>query len=73
MSEEQAEGVFSVREVPADAPDEDELELIDEDDEILEQDASDDAAKEAGMSEGGVELPPTDDVVFEDDESGVAR
>lgn len=73
MSEEQVEEVASAKEVPADAPDEDELELIDEDDETLEPDTSDTAAMEAGMSQGGVELPPTEDVNFEEDESGVAR
>lgn len=68
MSEEQDEAV-AVREVPADAPDEDDLELVDEDDETLDEDASD---MEAGMSDGGIELPPTE-VTFETDESGVAR
>jgi hypothetical protein len=73
MSEEQPESVPFEKEVPADAPDVDELGLIDEEDEALEQDASEEATTEAGMSEGGVELTPTQDVKFEEDESGVAR
>jgi hypothetical protein len=50
----------------------DELELIGEDDDVLEQDASDEATAEAGLTEEGVEMAPTDEVRFEEDESGVA-
>lgn len=68
MSEEPDDEV-AVRTVPTDAPDEDDMDLIDEDDETLEEDAS---ITEAGMSDGGIELPPTE-VTFETDESGVAQ
>jgi hypothetical protein len=50
----------------------DELELIGEDDDVLEQDASDEATGEAGLTEDGVELAPADEVEFEEDDSGVA-
>jgi hypothetical protein len=73
MSDEQPQSVPVEEEVPADAPDVDELELIDEDDDILEQDASEEATVEAGMTDEGVELAPTDEVKFEEDDSGVAR
>jgi hypothetical protein len=73
MNEEQAESVPYEKEVPVDAPDEDELELIDEEDEELEPDTSEEAATEAGMSHGGAELPLTENVEFEEDDSGVAR
>lgn len=73
MSEEEVESVLSAKELPADAPDEDELELIDDDDETLDEDASEEAATEAGMSQGGVALAPTEEINFVEDESGVAQ
>jgi hypothetical protein len=62
MSEEQLETVTI-----------DELELRGDDDDVLEQDQSQEATAEAGLTEKGVELAPTDAVEFEEDYSGVAR
>lgn len=63
MSEEQLENVTI-----------EELQLRGEDDDVLEQDDdSQEATAEAGLTEEGVELEPTDDIEFEDDDSGVAR
>ncbi|MFI5694805.1 hypothetical protein ACIA58_23320 [Kribbella sp. NPDC051586] len=63
MSEEQLERVTI-----------DELDLRGEDEDVLQQgDASPEATAEAGLTEDGVELAPTDDVEFEEDDSGVAR
>jgi hypothetical protein len=73
MSDEEAGSVPFEKEDPTDASDDIERSLIDEEDQDLEQDESEEATAEAGMSEGGVELPPTPDVKFEEDESGVAR
>jgi hypothetical protein len=60
----------------ADSPDEsieDELDLVDEDEEELEPDTSEERTAEAGMSDGGFVMVPADDIEFEDDESGVAK
>ena len=59
-------------EEPRDLPDLGELDLIDDDDEVLEPDSSDEATTEAGLTEEGVELAPTDTIEFEEDNSGVA-
>jgi len=59
-----------------DSPDEsieDELDLIDEDEEELEPDTSEERTAEAGISGGDVVMVPSDDIEFEDDESGVAK
>jgi len=58
------------------APDEsveEELDLVDEDEEELEPDTSEERAAEAGMSSGDFVMVPADNIAFEDDESGVAR
>jgi hypothetical protein len=52
---------------------EDELDLVDEDEEDLEADTSEERAAEAGMSSGDFVTVPADDIEFEDDESGVAK
>jgi hypothetical protein len=62
MSEEQLQSVTI-----------DELELRGENGDVLEQDASEEATAEAGLTEEGVELAPTGEVEFEEDDSGVAR
>ncbi len=72
MSEQESQDIPYDKGVPPDAPDEEELELIDEEDEALEADTSEEATAEAGMSQGGAELEPADDIEFEEDESGVA-
>jgi hypothetical protein len=59
--------------VPADAPDEDDLDLIEEEPGELDPDTSPEATAEAGMSQGGVELNPEADVEFEEDDSEVAK
>jgi hypothetical protein len=64
MSDEQPQSV------PVDVGD---LDLIDHDDDVLEQDASAEAAAEAGMTDEGVTLAPSENVNFEEDDSGVAR
>jgi hypothetical protein len=69
MSGGEAESVSLDKEVP----DEAKLGLIDEDDESLEPDDSDESEAEAGMSDGGAEPDSTEEVIFEEDESGVAR
>lgn len=69
MSEDQTGSDLAELEVPADAPDEHDLGLIDDDHDELEPHTSD---LEAGMSRGGVELEPVDTIAFEDEESGVA-
>lgn len=52
----------------------DDLDLRGEDDDVVEQeDASPEATAEAGLTEDGVELAPTDDIEFEEDDSGVAQ
>lgn len=71
MSEDQTGSDLAELEVPADAPDEDDLELIDEDDDKLEPHVSE---LEAGMSRGEVEPKPIDNnIAFENEESGVAQ
>ncbi|MGH2788431.1 MAG: hypothetical protein ACRDJV_11045 [Actinomycetota bacterium] len=60
------------KDVPVDAPDEDDLDLIDEEPRALEPDTSPEATAEAGMSHGDVDLNPDEDVEFEEDESEVA-
>jgi hypothetical protein len=50
-----------------------ELDLVDEDEEELEPDTSEERTAEAGMSSGDFVRVPADDIEFEDDESGVAR
>jgi hypothetical protein len=72
VSEKEAGDIPYEKEVPAGAPDEDELDLIEEDEEGLEPDSSPEATKEAAMSGGGAELTE-EGVEFEEDESGVAR
>lgn len=63
MSDEQLENVTI-----------DELDLRGEaDDDVLAEDASEEATAEAGLTEEGVELAPTGEVEFEEDDSGVAR
>jgi hypothetical protein len=63
MSEEQLENV-----------DIDDLDLRGENDDVLdEEDTSDEATAEAGLTDEGVELERTDDIEFEEDDSGVAR
>jgi hypothetical protein len=63
MSEEQLESVTI-----------DQLDLRGEDDDVVQQeDASPEATAEAGLTEDGVELAPTDDIEFEENDSGVAR
>jgi hypothetical protein len=63
MSEEQLESVTI-----------DQLDLRGEDDDAVQQeDASPEATAEAGLTEDGVELAPTDDIEFEENDSGVAR
>ncbi|MET9272091.1 hypothetical protein [Kribbella sp. NPDC003557] len=63
MSEEQLEPVTI-----------EELDLRGEDDDVLEEDdESPEATAEAGLTDEGVELEPSDDVEFEEDDSGVAR
>jgi hypothetical protein len=52
---------------------EDELDLVDEDEEDLEADTSEEKAAEAGMSSGDFVMVPAEDIAFEDDESGVAK
>ena len=52
---------------------EDELDLVDEDEEELEPDTSEERTAEAGMSSGDFMMVPADDIEFEDDESGVAK
>ena len=52
---------------------EDELDLVDEDEEELEPDTSEERTAEAGMSSGDFVNVPADDIEFEDDESGVAK
>ena len=52
---------------------EDELDLVDEDEEELEADASEERVAEAGMTSGGFVMVPADDIEFEEDESGVAK
>jgi hypothetical protein len=58
---------------PSDDSIEDELDLIDEDEEELEPDTSEERTAEAGMSSGDFLLVPAEDIEFEDDESGVAK
>ncbi len=72
MNEEQLDDI-PAKEVSADAPSEEELELVGEEYESLEEDASEERAVEADMSGGGVELPSGEDIEFEDGESGVAQ
>ncbi|HEY3210240.1 MAG TPA: hypothetical protein VGL18_10690 [Actinomycetota bacterium] len=55
---------------PGKASQEDDLDLIEEDDEALEADTSEEATKEAELTEGKQE-PRDDTVEFEDDESEV--
>lgn len=50
-----------------------ELDLIDEDEEELEPDTSEESVAEAGMSSGDFVMVPADDITFEEDESGVAK
>ncbi len=73
MTEEQLDDIAYEKDVPADAPSEEELELVGEEDEALEEDTSEERAVEADMSGGGVELRSADDIEFEDGESGVAQ
>jgi hypothetical protein len=58
---------------PADAPQERQLGLIDDDDEQLEPDGSDEAADEAGMTDGVADLLDPDDIEFETTESEEAQ
>ena len=63
MSEEQLENVTI-----------DELDLRGEDDDVLEQeDDSQEATAEAGLTDGDVYWAPSDDVEYEEDDDGVAR
>lgn len=73
MTEEQLDDIVYEKDVPADAPSEEELELVGEEDESLDEDRSEERAVEADMSGGGVELRSADDIEFEDGESGVAQ
>lgn len=52
---------------------EDELDLVDEDEEDLEPDTSEERTAEAGISNGDFVMVPADDIEFEDDENGVAK
>jgi len=73
MTEDEFDAIPYDKDVPADAPSEEELELIGEEDEALEEDTSEERALEADMSGGGVELRSVDDLELEDGESGVAQ
>jgi len=72
MNEEQLDDIPD-KEVSADAPSEEELELVGEEHESLEEDTSEERAVEADMSGGGVELQSPEATEFEDGESAVAR
>ena len=73
MTEEQLDDIPYDKDVPPDAPSEEELELVGEEDEPLDEDTSEERALEADMSKGGVELRSVDDIEFEDGETGVAQ
>jgi hypothetical protein len=60
------------RVVPADAPTEDDMVLIGDDDEVLAPDTDEESDAEAGLTDGEVELAPNVDVEFETDDGGVA-
>jgi hypothetical protein len=63
MSEEQLQNVSI-----------DDLDLRGEEDDIVdEEDTSEEATAEAGLTDEGVELTPSDDIEFEEDDSGVAQ
>jgi hypothetical protein len=73
MDDRHPEDIIYEKDVPDDAPDEDDLDLIDQEQEELEPDSSPEATAEAGMSDGGAEIAGEDEVEFEQDESEVAR
>jgi len=72
MNEERLDDIPD-KEVSPDVPREDELELVGEEPEVLEEDASEERAVEADMSGGGVALRSGDEIELEEDESGVAQ
>ena len=72
MNEERLDDIPD-KEVSPDVPREDELELVGEEPEALEEDASEERAVEADMSGGGVALRSGDEIELEEDESGVAQ